>query len=365
MRGVIADRPQAKLAEQVEVDVGFGAHKPIGGSKSTHELSFPCPSRSRLGSFGEKVDRYILPWVRFAAAGEIGFVSSRRYILPWVRFAAAREIGFVSSRRYILPWVRFVGGRRNWVRFAEASQIAVGSFRRWRLVRSGKPRGVTSCRGFVSRGVLSGFLRGMRPTLGATGSPNPCRTGRCETGSPDRSRKKGSCHRQTLPALRKMPWVRFAHGSRKWVRFVKALQIAVGSFCSRARGAPRMATAVPARVRRTRGTRNLAPEPILLPGFARMPWVRFAEALHLAVGSFRRWRLVRSGKPRGVTSCRGFVSSASSVGLVNRATTVGSAEVCQIAKDREGAVGGFLEPYYRASNVVVPVPLEDRAGRWG
>ncbi len=56
-------------------------------------------------------------------------------------------------------------------------------------------------------------------------------------------------------------------------------------------GTPRMATACPARVRRTRGTRNLARERILLPSFARMPWLRFATAHEIGFVSSRRYRL--------------------------------------------------------------------------
>ncbi len=142
---------------------------------------------------------------------------SRRYSLSWVRFAVACGNGFVSSRRYSLPWVRFVSGIRfvresiealqitvgsfrqqNSVRsgeMVEALHLAVGSFRQRNSVRSGKPTrryslpwvrfvsgirfvrgdrpGVTACRGFVSRDVLLGFLRGMRTNLGCHGFSEP------------------------------------------------------------------------------------------------------------------------------------------------------------------------------------------------
>ena len=83
----------------------------------------------------------------------------------------------------------------------------------------------------------------------------------------------------------------FRDGSWNWVRFVEALQIAVGSFRRVARVVSRMVTACPARVRRTRGTRNLARARISLPGFARIPWVRFATAHGIGFVSLRRYRL--------------------------------------------------------------------------
>ena len=53
-----------------------------------------------------------MPWLRFAA--RFGSFGGSRGVTDchWVRFAAALEIGFVSSRRYRLPWLRFVKGPR-------------------------------------------------------------------------------------------------------------------------------------------------------------------------------------------------------------------------------------------------------------
>ncbi len=111
----------------------------------------------------------------------------------------------------------------------------------------------------------------------------------------------------------------------------------------------------------------------LLPGFVRLPWVRFpVAAVGIGFVSSRRYRLpwlrfvsavrfVRGNREAlqiAVASFRQRLRSAS-----RTAPPVGHFKVCQIAKDREDAVACFLEPYYRASNVLVPVRPEDPS-RW-
>ncbi len=277
-----------------------------------------------------------------------GFVSWRRYRLPWLRFVTeirfvrgvvrALQIAVASFGREAVAcheWRqparhRFgepvasgiwpVSGffcralsRLPWLRFVKALQITVGSFRQRISVRSGKPPGVTSCRGLVSSAEFGSF---------------------------------GETTRRYI-----LPWVRFVGGTRFVPGMVhEALQNAVGSF--RHRNSVRSG--------RSRGDTDCR-------GFVssaafgsfgeftrryRLPWLRFVsgvrfvrgvhEALQLAVGSYRRRHQ-----------------------LTSSSTTVGSAEVSQIAKDREEADGCFDEPYYRASNVIVPVPSEERGGWCG
>ena len=229
---------------------------------------FPCPKHSRLGSFGERVRRYILPWVRFAAGRELGsfrqavtscrgFVSRDafgsfgelvgRYILPWVRFVETLQLAVGSFRRrfgsfgevvgrYILPWVRFVESLR---------------------VRSGKSWAVTDCRGFVSSTTL-GFVRGSR------GGVTACRGFVSQRLAELGSFRRGVTDCRGFVSSRRFGSFGEVVGRYKlpWVRFVETLGFVRGS----------------------RGRYIL-------------PWVRFAAALEL--GSFRR----------AVTSCRGFVSS--------------------------------------------------------
>ncbi len=192
---------------------------------------FPSTNCSLVGSFAERMGRYRLPWVRLAAAPEIGFVRGteprdgpelpgtgsenpwhpKRTFdrggfscfsrMPWLRFAQRSEIGFVSSRRYRLPWVRF----------AAVSEI--------------------------------GFVRGTEPRDGpglpVRGSENPWHP-------------KKTLDRGGFPCFSSMPWVRFALALENGFVSSRRYRLPLGSFCSGA-----------------------------------CDRVRFVEALRIAVGSFR------------------------------------------------------------------------------
>ncbi len=281
----------------------------------------------------------------------IGFVQGYPRVVTDCR-------GFVSSALFgsfgkTTRCYRFVRG------IDETLQIAVGSFRQRRSVRSGRSairyrlpwvrfvnavrfvRGVrsdgTDCRGFVSSTPFGSFGEIGQTLQIAVGSFRQRRSVR--SGS--------SVRRYRLPWVRFVNAVRFVRGVRSdgtdcrgfvsstpfgsFGEFGQTVQIAVGSFRQR---------------RSARSGRSVRRY--------RLRWVRF-------VSGFRFVRGVRSD----VTDCRGFVSSTAGVDLANRATRVGSAEDCQISKDREEAFGCFLAPYYRAATAVDPAPLEDSAGSRG
>jgi hypothetical protein len=188
--------------------------------------------------FGEPVAPGIWPisgFSRRALPEYRGFVSRRESEMGsfrqgvtdyhWVRFAAALEIGFVSSGRYRLPLGSFCSGARNGVRFVRALQIAIGFVSRRESELGSFRQGVTECHWvrFAAR-VGNGFVSSGRYRL-PLGSF-------CRRHSVRSGRSTRRC---------RLPWLRFVSG----IRFVRgideALQITVASFRQRRRSASRKA----------------------------------------------------------------------------------------------------------------------------
>ncbi len=193
----------------------------------------------------------------------------------------------IPTRRYRLPWLRLVSGIRFVRGNHEALQITVASF------RSDPPQWVR----FVK--ALQIAVASFRSVAGALGEWRQlARHGFGEPVAPGNGPVSGSCYRaspeyrgfvsQRLTALGS-----FRQGVTDYRGFVssaefgslgeidEALQIAVASFRQRLS------------VRSGRSTRRY-----------RLPWLRFVND----------FRFVR-GDRRGVTDCRGFVSSTAGVGL--------------------------------------------------
>ncbi len=188
----------------------------------------------------------------FGSFGEIGESTLQTAVASFRHRISVRSGR--STRRYRLPWLRFVNGFRFVRGVHEAVQITVdfGSFgeihEALRITVASFRQRVFGSFGETTRRYRLSWLRFVE-WPGATAN-----------------------------GFARTPWVRFARDSGNWVRFVKALQIAVASF----RGFVSSATfgSFGETARRYK-----------------LPWLRFVNGFRFV-----------PGKPPGVKDCRGFVS---------------------------------------------------------